>query len=156
MIAKVSKPSLVFNPVPAGPSKAPKTPLDSRAIRRARLSIHRSPYTKKIDRIFKSARVLAAQVSILQHENKGLVESLALEKDKRRKGRRLNLCGEESGGIKIYSPGKVVQAREYIEEKDAKEQAKREAKEARKVQRAANALIRKQKEAEKEARQAVA
>jgi sRNA-binding protein len=69
------------------------------------------------------------------------VESLALEKDKRRKGRRLNLCGEESGGIEIYSPGKVVQAREYMEEKDAKEQAKREAKEARKVQRAANALI---------------
>jgi sRNA-binding protein len=84
------------------------------------------------------------------------VESLALERDKRRKGRRLNLCGEESGGIEIYSPGKVVQAREYMEEKDAKEQAKREAKEARKVQRAANALIRKQKEAEKEARQAVA
>jgi sRNA-binding protein len=84
------------------------------------------------------------------------VESLALEKNKHRKGRRLNLCGEESGGIKIYSPGKVVQAREYIEEKDAKEQAKREAKEARKVQRAANTLIRKQKEAKKEARQAIA
>jgi hypothetical protein len=33
----------------------------------------------------------------------------------------LNLCGEESGGVKIYSPGKVVQAREYIKEKDTKE-----------------------------------
>jgi hypothetical protein len=68
----------------------------------------------------------------------------------------LNLCGEESGGIEIYSPGKVVQAREYMEEKDTKEQAEREAKEARKAQRAANGLIRKQKEAEKEARQAAA
>jgi hypothetical protein len=46
----------------------------------------------------------------------------------------------------------VVQAREYQEAKDVREQAEREAKEARKVQRAANALIRKQKEAEKEAR----
>jgi hypothetical protein len=84
------------------------------------------------------------------------VESLALENDKRKKGRRLNICGEESSSVKIYSPSKVVQAGEYIAEKDAKEQAIREAKEARKVQRAANGLIQKQKEAEKEARQAAA
>jgi hypothetical protein len=84
------------------------------------------------------------------------VESLALEKDKRKRGRRLNLCGEESSGIEIYTPDKVVQAREYIEAKDAEEQAKREAKEARKVQRAANRLIQKQKQAKKEARQAAA
>jgi hypothetical protein len=68
------------------------------------------------------------------------VESLALKKDKHRKGRRLNLYNKESGGIKIYSPSKVVLAREYIKE-DAKEQAKCEAKEARKVQQAANTLI---------------
>jgi hypothetical protein len=58
------------------------------------------------------------------------VESLALEKDKRKKGRRLNLCGKESSNIEIYSYSKVVDAREYIIEKDAKEQAKLEAKEA--------------------------
>jgi hypothetical protein len=45
----------------------------------------------------------------------------------------LNLCGEESGGVEIYSLGKVVQAREYMEEKDTKEQVEREAKEARKA-----------------------
>jgi glucan-binding YG repeat protein len=84
------------------------------------------------------------------------VESLALEKDKRKKGRRLNLCSEESAGVEIYSPSKVVKAREYMAEKDAKEEAKNKAKEARKVQRAANGLIQKQKEAEKEARQAAA
>ena len=80
------------------------------------------------------------------------MEALALKKDKHKKGRRLNLCSKESGGVKIYSPSKVVQAREYIEEKNAKEQAKYETKEARKAQRAANRLIRKQKEAKKEAR----
>jgi hypothetical protein len=53
----------------------------------------------------------------------------------------LNLCGEESSSVEIYLPGKVEQAREYIEAKDAKEQAEREAKEARKVQWAANRLI---------------
>jgi hypothetical protein len=49
------------------------------------------------------------------------VESLALEKDKRKKGRRLNLCGEESSGVDIYTPGKVVRAREYMEAKDAED-----------------------------------
>ena len=156
MIAKVTKPEPIFDPGCSTPSKSPKTPLNSRALRQARHAMERSPTTRKLDRIFKSARVLAAQVSILQKENKGLVESLALKKDKRRRGRRLNLCGEESGGVEIYTPGKVVQAREYMEAKDAEEQAEREAKEARKVQRAANRLVRKQKQAEKEARQAAA
>jgi hypothetical protein len=58
------------------------------------------------------------------------VESLALKKDKQKKGRKLNLCGKESSGVKIYSPGKVVDAREYMAEKDAKKQAELEAKEA--------------------------
>jgi hypothetical protein len=58
------------------------------------------------------------------------VESLALEKDKRKKRQKLNLCGKESSSIKIYSPSKVVDAREYMAEKDAKKQAKLEAKEA--------------------------
>jgi hypothetical protein len=66
MIAKVSKPEPVFDPQGCStPSKSPKTPLNSRALRQARLAINRSPSTRKLDRIFKSARVLAAQVSIL-------------------------------------------------------------------------------------------
>ena len=47
------------------------------------------------------------------------MEALALKKDKRKKGRRLNLCGEESSSVEIYTPGKVVAAREYMEAKDA-------------------------------------
>jgi hypothetical protein len=81
--------------------------------------MNRSPTTRKLDRIFKSAWVLSAQVSILKKENEGLVEALALKRDKCKKGRRLNLCGEESSGVEIYTPGKVVAAREYMEAKDA-------------------------------------
>jgi hypothetical protein len=47
------------------------------------------------------------------------VEALDLEKDKRKKGQRLNLASKESSSVKIYTPGKVVKAREYIEAKDA-------------------------------------
>jgi hypothetical protein len=49
------------------------------------------------------------------------VELLALEKDKRKKGRRLNLYGKESSSVEIYSPSKVVNTKEYIVKKDAKE-----------------------------------
>jgi hypothetical protein len=65
MIAKVLKPDMVFDPAPYNPSNTPKTPLNSKALRQARLAINRSPSTKKINRIFKSTTILAAQVSIL-------------------------------------------------------------------------------------------
>jgi hypothetical protein len=61
---------------------------------------------------------LSTQVSILQKENEGLVEVLALKKDKCKKGWRLNLAGKESSGVEIYTLGKVVRAREYMEAKD--------------------------------------
>jgi murein L,D-transpeptidase YafK len=59
-IAKVTKPTPVFNPNCSTPSKTLKTSLDSRALRQARLAMNRSPSTRKIDRIFKSARILSA------------------------------------------------------------------------------------------------
>jgi hypothetical protein len=65
MIAKVSKPEAVFDPIPSTPSKTLKTPLKSKALRQAHLAINRSPSSKKIDRIFKSATILSIQVSIL-------------------------------------------------------------------------------------------
>jgi hypothetical protein len=65
MIAKVSKPEVVFDPAPSTPSKTPKTPLDSRVLCQARLAINRSPSTRKINHIFKSATTLATQVAIL-------------------------------------------------------------------------------------------
>jgi hypothetical protein len=62
---------LIFNSIPASSFKALKTPFDLRVIRYARLSIHRSPYIKKINRIFKLARVFITQVSILSVERDG-------------------------------------------------------------------------------------
>jgi hypothetical protein len=46
------------------------------------------------------------------------VEVLALKKDKYKKGQRLNLCSKKSSSVKIYTLGKVIAAREYIEAKD--------------------------------------
>jgi hypothetical protein len=44
---------------------------------------------------------------------------LDLEKDKRKKGQRLNLINKESFNIEIYILNKVVKVKEYIKAKDA-------------------------------------
>ena len=49
------------------------------------------------------------------------MEVLAFKKDKCKRGWKLNLYSKESSSVKIYSPSKVVDAREYIIEKDTKE-----------------------------------
>jgi hypothetical protein len=58
------------------------------------------------------------------------VELLALKKDKWKKGQKLNLYNKKSFNIKIYSLNKIVNTKEYIIEKDIKEQVKLKAKEA--------------------------
>ena len=74
-----------------------------------------------------------------------------MQKKKNRQGVRLNLCGVPNKNIiDCYSPGQVVKAREYQQEKEALAAAEEEAKYQRKVQRAANALHRKQEKAEKD------
>jgi hypothetical protein len=73
-----------------------------------------------------------------------------LQKKKGRTGVRLNLSGQPNKGvIDCYSPGFVVKCREYQVEKEALEAAGEQAKFDRKIKRAANALRRKQEEAEK-------
>ena len=53
----------------------------------------------------------------------------------------MNLAGELNKGIiDCYSLAKVVKAKEYQEQKEAKKAAKEEAKLQRKIKRAANAL----------------
>ena len=65
----------------------------------------------------------------------------------------MNLAGEANKDIiDCYSPGKVVKAREYQEEKEALRQAEEEAKLQRKIQRAANALKNKRDKAERAAK----
>ena len=80
----------------------------------------------------------AADRSILLHVNKGLQEALKMKKKKRRRGKRLNLLGQEDDGPIFWSPNKVVAAREYQALKEDAEIAERQAIEERKAQRAAN------------------
>ena len=62
----------------------------------------------------------------------------------------MNFAGEANKGlINCYSPGKVVKAREYQQEKEKLRIEEEEAKLQRKIQRAANALRNKQEKAKR-------
>lgn len=152
MIAKVTQPA----PKPEQLSKDIKTPLSAKAIRHFRQEFELSPTKKRINKVFKATETMASKISILEHENRGLRQAIIIEQSKHKKGKKLNLCSEESQGAEVYSPEKVAKARVYQEEKEAQELVELEVKEARKIQRAANALRKKQEQEEKEDRQAVA
>jgi hypothetical protein len=128
-----------------------KTPSDTRTFRQFKLQYRKSPTAVKISKLLRAVELMTTQNDILRFENRGLREAIVLEKSKRRRGKKLNLVGEESKGVELYSPAKVARAREYQAEKESLEEQENRAKEARKVQRAANALKSKEIKDEKAA-----
>jgi hypothetical protein len=141
------------------PLKAPgvlKAPRSSKSIRRFHTSYERSPTADKVKTLFSTTLQLSAQVSVLQHQNRGLQKAIELQKKKNRQGVRLNLCGQPNKEtIGCYSPAQVVKAREFHEQKEAVKAAEEAAKyQKKKVQRAANTLRKAKEREEKEARAA--
>ncbi len=132
-----------------------RSPKSAKAIRRFYAAYDREPTVDKVKKLFATTLHLSAQVAVLQHENRGLYKSIELQKKKGRQGVRLNLAGQPNKDIiDYYSPTQVVKAREYQEEKEALKAAEEQAKYDRKIKRAANALRKKQEEAEKAKRRA--
>ena len=66
-----------------------------------------------LSRIFRSYEGLAVQHVIDQHVINGLIEALKHERKRRRRGKRLNLLGEEDSGPQFFSPIKVQAARDF-------------------------------------------
>jgi hypothetical protein len=79
-----------------------------------------------LDLVFKANMALAAQVSINQHIINSLHAALKLERQKRKKGKKLNLVGEDDIGPQFYSPNRVRRALAFQDEKEANEQADRD------------------------------
>jgi hypothetical protein len=148
----------ITRPIIASPEKALgalRAPRSAKAIRRFYAVYDKSPTVDKVKTLFATTLHLSAQVSVLQHQNRGLLKAIELQKKKGRHCIRLNLCGQPNKDvIDCYSPAQVVKAREYHEEKEALKAAEEGAKYQRKVQRAANALRKTKEREEKEARAA--
>ena len=75
-----------------------------------------------------------------------------MEQKNRKKGKSLNLAGEEDTGAICWEAELVAKGVAF--EKERLEELEKEAKERRKIQRAANALQKKQEDEEKAQRQA--
>ncbi|RFU27513.1 hypothetical protein B7463_g8836, partial [Scytalidium lignicola] len=136
--------------LPSQPIKPPETPLDYLAIRRAQQSYMRSPSSAKLQHIFHCNYKLSAELSISQHYNRGLINSLAFQKQKNQRSRRLNLVGESGEEAQFFSPTRILKAKEVLAQKDAAEQ---EEKEAKAVCKAVVAIRKAKMEADKVQRQ---
>jgi hypothetical protein len=82
---------------------------------------------------------LQAQVEILQHENKGLRQTIHLEKTRRQRGKPLKhvlFDIEDANEAIIYSPAKIARARERMAGIDREEQDRALQKEVQKAARA--------------------
>jgi hypothetical protein len=62
--------------------------------------------------IFKATLKLSVQVSIDTHVEPGLIEALQGEKNKRKRGKKMDLC-EEAPSAVLYPPDKIYHARKF-------------------------------------------
>jgi hypothetical protein len=123
-------------------------------IRRLQREYNADPSEKNLDKLFDALKWKTARVSMVETENSNLKEAIILEHQKRQRGKKLNLAGEESQGLEIWSPVKVDKAREYQGELDRIAAEEEAAKAERKVVREANKAKKQQEDEEKAARQA--
>jgi hypothetical protein len=131
-------------PVPILKPRSPghlKTPKDEKAIRVFRISFERSPTKAKTDKLFHTLEAVTSDANILQFHNRGLREAIIIQKKKTKRGKPLNLCGEESTRVEVYHSKRVEKARLFQEQKEAEEAAKRVAIEERKAIKAAKAKV---------------
>ncbi len=104
-----------------------KTPLSCHAMRQLARQGQLNAKDTYIHAMLRDSEQLAAKVDILEFENKKLIKALKVEKQKRNKGKRLNLLGEEATGPQLFSPSRVRAAREFAIQKEMeKEQYKKD------------------------------
>jgi hypothetical protein len=120
-----------------GSEKRVSTPYTSKAMRRAIRKVKENPSKRNIDVLIRANISLPAQHEIDTKVKEGLFRAFELEKEKRKKGWKLNLAGEPSTGTEVWSPRAVVRAREYNAIQDEEKRIELEEKEAKKAANAA-------------------
>ena len=104
-----------------------KTPMTGRAVRRIQKAYKEKPNDLLLWKIFIANERLAADHSIDQHIIKGLCEALKNKKKRRKRGKRLNLLGEEDNGPQFFSSARVQAARAWQASKNDEKTRKQEA-----------------------------
>jgi hypothetical protein len=93
-----------------------KIPRTAKSIRHYHALYERELTEEKVQTLFATTLELSAKVAVLQHQNRGLLRAIDLQKKKNKRGVWLNLCGKENKDIiDCYSPSQVVKAKEFTE-----------------------------------------
>ena len=112
----------------------PPTPITSKSICRLQREYKVNPSIELLKVIFRSQERLAVQHEINKHVNSGIIESIEIEKKRRRHGKKLNLVGEEDNGAQFFHTAQVCLAIAVQAEKEAVQQAKKTLIAAKKIQ----------------------
>jgi hypothetical protein len=152
-------PSLVLSqitrPVTIQPSSSSipqlKTPRTTKSIRHFQADYRKNPTKLKLEKLFKANEELAAQASLDKQTKEGLINALKIEKKCRKRGKRLNVLGEEHNGPVLFDAATILRAREVQAEKEEKEKEERARIDANK----ANIALRKQRKEEQAADRAL-
>ena len=98
-----------------------KTPLTFRDVRRFQKAFKNNPKPELLKRLFRANLNLATQHEIDRYIKQGLIGALQNEKKRRRRGKKLNLLGEEDSGPQFFSPARIQATRGYQESKETNE-----------------------------------
>ena len=108
-------------------SEEPQTPMTSHTVRHLQREYRKAPRSVLVKKSFRANERLAFQRAIDQHHIKLLEICLANEKKKLKKGKRLNLLGEEDRGPQFFSPTRIQAVRHFQATKDTAETFRQEA-----------------------------
>ena len=98
--------------------KPPPTPTTSRSIQRIQKLYKANPLPEHLNLILRSQIQLCTQHKIDIHIRAGLQLALKTEKERRRRGKRLNLIGEEDSGPQLFTAAEVRKALALRKEKE--------------------------------------
>ena len=142
---------LITKSEPVRSSQLPKTPTSCRAVRQVHRQFRNSPSELILQKILRANKRLAAANSIEQHLNKALQDAIKNERKRRKRGKRLNLLGEEASGAQFFSPAQVQRARAWQVAKDNEEAQRQQGIIDRKALTAAKKQQREKEKAERAA-----
>ena len=80
----------------------PKTPMASRDVRRFEKAFKGNPKPELLEKLFRANLTLATHHEINRHIEQGHIGALKHEKERRRRGKKLNLLGEEDSGPQFF------------------------------------------------------
>ena len=138
---------ITLPPLPIADNKPqiPKTPMTSRDVQCFQKAYKADPNPDFLEKLFRANLILATQHEIDRHVEQGLIGALKDEKKRRRRGKKLNLLGEEGSGPQFFSPTRIQAARDYQESKQTNEALRQQAVNDKKSAAACQKIIHKNK-----------